>query len=786
MRTSSPAVFESVAANSAAPMFPTLLRRKCNCGNHTAGGSCSACSKPREGAVLQRAANGTDVSNVPTIVRHVLNSPGESLDPSTRAFMEPKFGRDFGNVRVHTGSRAGDSARAVGAIAYTVGRDVVFGDGQYSPATREGKSLLAHELTHVAQNRGAQVSRAAKLSIGPEGDRFEGEADENARAIARDNAATLRHPAVTNEPGRLSRATFKVGSAKVEIDYGDIIYTRAADYESAIETRFASWTGSPASTIHADVTALSTSAKEWVLFALDLLFDNPIPALDKVDAVKRLIEHAPSAKFQHGKDQDPTWNFANEALSVSGWFEKAITAGLSKPTGVKASFVQQRLGTGGGGGSACPSQRTALDVAKLNSDLPPKLEAYLKTVQVVANPKNQAFSPFQKIGDAVQLRARRHYAPYADRSSGAGNTLVQQWQYSSHMVSSQSAAGTPSPELRRAYIDSRARIVGEKGVFSAVNFETRCAADNTELKTLVEQLETQATFQGLVDPILRQKSYTKQDATPKEVVISPEGSAQTDDCDARWETIRTICHELMHVMVHDDFRKAEKGRMVMREGWPEVLGHYLYEKITGDSSMKTKMEDGLPSSPCSSVPSSTIGYGDAGKKAEEIRVAVKDDRFRAAFFLGQLELAGIQPKLAVGTSNDPLEKEADSVADRAVDGAPSGNANVAASHVHSYHRRSEMEAPPIVQDALSISGRPLEPGLRRDMEQRLGHDFSNVRVHTDGAAGNSAAAIRSRAYTVGSDIIFAAGEYAPHSPAGRKLLSHELTHVVQQAGVPRA
>lgn len=79
---------------------------------------------------------------------------GRPLDEESRAFFEPRFGRDLGGVRVHTGARADESARAFNALAYTAGADVVFAAGQYAPETAAGRWLLAHELAHVAQQGG--------------------------------------------------------------------------------------------------------------------------------------------------------------------------------------------------------------------------------------------------------------------------------------------------------------------------------------------------------------------------------------------------------------------------------------------------------------------------------------------------------------------------------------------------------------------------------------------------------------------------------------------------------
>lgn len=84
-----------------------------------------------------------------------LQGGGEPLPASSRDFFEPRFGRDFSQVRVHTGAPDAESARSVNAAAFTIGRDIVFGSGRYSPGTEAGDRLLAHELTHVVQQTGA-------------------------------------------------------------------------------------------------------------------------------------------------------------------------------------------------------------------------------------------------------------------------------------------------------------------------------------------------------------------------------------------------------------------------------------------------------------------------------------------------------------------------------------------------------------------------------------------------------------------------------------------------------
>ena len=111
-----------------------------------------------------------------------LASPGHALDDESLAFMESSFGHDFSGVQLHTDSHAADSAEAINAKAYTVGQDIVFGAGQYSPQSAEGRRLIAHELTHVAQQHGT-TAQAADLTISEPGDLSEHEAEHAAEQV---------------------------------------------------------------------------------------------------------------------------------------------------------------------------------------------------------------------------------------------------------------------------------------------------------------------------------------------------------------------------------------------------------------------------------------------------------------------------------------------------------------------------------------------------------------------------------------------------------------------------
>ena len=166
---------------SAPPPRP-LLQRKCSCGG---SGKCDECKKQK----LQRRASGPEPEQVPPLVQDVLRSPGRPLDAATRDFMEPRFGHDFGGVRVHTDVRAADSARAVGAEAYTVGNAVVFDRGKFDPQSASGRHLLSHELAHVVQQGGA--SSQAPAAIESADSASEGQAEQAASRVMSGGAPQL-------------------------------------------------------------------------------------------------------------------------------------------------------------------------------------------------------------------------------------------------------------------------------------------------------------------------------------------------------------------------------------------------------------------------------------------------------------------------------------------------------------------------------------------------------------------------------------------------------------------
>lgn len=140
-----------------------------------------------------------------------LQGGGRPLPETVRAFMEPRFGVDFGSVRLHTDASAAESARAIDAQAYTLGRNIVFGEGRYAPDTSEGKHLLAHELTHVVQ-------QGVGLGKGPEN-------------LSRTRQPTIQRAGIKLPSGvrALDPAEISIGRGVygASLEYGDIYISDA-------------------------------------------------------------------------------------------------------------------------------------------------------------------------------------------------------------------------------------------------------------------------------------------------------------------------------------------------------------------------------------------------------------------------------------------------------------------------------------------------------------------------------------------------------------------------------
>jgi len=144
----------------------------------------------------------------------------------------------------------------------------------------------------------------------------------------------------------------------------------------------------------------------------------------------------------------------------------------------------------------------------------------------------------------------------------------------------------------------------------------------------------------------------------------------------------------------------------------------------------------------------------------------------------------IQTKLAINKLGDSYEQEADRLAEQVTGQSGREPRSLQTNRVQASNT-GQVAAPPIVHEVLRSPGRPLDRATRAFMEPRFGYDFSRVRVHLGAAAARSARGVNAHAYTVGRNIVFGGGRFAPDTNEGQHLIAHELAHVVQQSGADR-
>jgi len=197
---------------------------------------------------------------------------------------------------------------------------------------------------------------------------------------------------------------------------------------------------------------------------------------------------------------------------------------------------------------------------------------------------------------------------------------------------------------------NRAQIVGwnqSEKIFTDSNYDhTRDEADLT--KILTDMLKD-PVLKALVDRHIQHIGVKFNSGSDTKIRLETEYDASNSACEARWESLDTLCHETLHALVHPEFVAAAKRMnigQVVREGFTEVLGAQLYNdhvvpKAGSDAKFKSELEAGVAGAPCPAPPEATIDYAPSGAMAEVIRTRVGDDNFRAAYFLGRTDLAGL-------------------------------------------------------------------------------------------------------------------------------------------------
>lgn len=262
-----------------------------------------------------------------------LRVKGAPMDASTRAFMEGRFGHDFGRVRVHTDSEAADLARKVNAAAFTTEQDVVFGSGQYLPETRRGKFLIAHELSHVLQQ-----SRAAppeQIRVGRPDTIYEREANRIAESVASGPQGRTVKPAFSVPDLQLQRAGFgevRVEEARLEEEERLRLTAGCKNQTQVVDRmRETSRDYSGAVTMYSHQISKGDTLSD---LARTTMADNTVHVFGHyVDEINKLNKGIDAGTI------------GNCVLLLRGWTDPAIGALPEKPTRALSADVQRAIAT---------------------------------------------------------------------------------------------------------------------------------------------------------------------------------------------------------------------------------------------------------------------------------------------------------------------------------------------------------------------------------------------------------------------------------------------------------
>jgi hypothetical protein len=581
------------------------LQRKCACG-----GTCDQCKEDekKQQTLHRKPAGASRPGEVPEIVDEVLRSPGVPLDTATRDFFEARVHHNFGGVRIHSGGRAAESARAVDALAYTVGDHIVFGEGNYAPGGAAGRKLLAHELAHTVQQGTAAPRVVRRATPG-----------WSNSATGSDNAAETK----VGNIRRIPIEGLKTGNQK----------TSGGSTESAVGR---------------------------AIVLLHKKFDATKPA--KIF----LFFHGWNEGYRKGpfghRDKS-LWSIETQ-LEKSG---KEQVIGIL-PQGTKSSeFGDLPAGT------TPPTCNKGQLTKAFNSD------AYISEV----------FSTLISLNVWTA-------SPTVD------NVLIAGHSGAGELINQGLLGGGPGSSL-----PSKFGTLKEVALFDAINGPCEFVAVQDWLEaTLKKELADLKTKTSLADQqtylktSMRFRSYYEQSTFYSQWNVGPLPSSPAALLAGR-EPLKTFLSNWFSknatgIQAHADWEKNYAVEDMGNVAHDDNATNVMTGKTKGGSTPITESLDVLPKREPTAQPCATS------------------------------------------------------------------------------------EAPELVHEALQSPSRPLATPEKQWARAHFGHDFGNVRVHTDGKATESARAVKSMAYTVGRHIVFDPRRYEMETPGGRRLLGHELTHVLQQ------
>lgn len=812
----------------------------------------------------------------PPSVDVALRAPGQALDAGIRRSMETHFGRDFSHVKIHADALAAESADEIHAHAYTVGQDVVFGAGQYTPGTTSGARLLAHELAHIVQqgatgpalNRQAvegyqskgidlevtemnkwtgrsfweqKVMKTFALATDP---RMSADPEERDAVLSVVDNVRPKLP-LASETVRLVSIPKRASAAKSK----DLIYQFSfipkATGKPEVEARFVA--ESAAATVTGATAPGATLTPNW-----PSLHHGGFPGMD----IKAYWK-------AHPDEEQQVFNWIQNVAGRA--FDQVITASVTR--GVGKTAVTRETSFQVQGAKDASGTITSLTIRFLGAVLPTKqtppadyasrdfADLEIEEAQTTNDPKKGdklgTINGLSKVPGSEQLSVKfaiwQYFrggtrnaevdaiVPIANTTKRVLYTLVFRAKTNDVDIERIGEEGKDvslaSPPLSLSHVNGFAanskdvstlkawlskRYPGVKPTGASVDdvrksVDAQIQADAGKPAWFlsnygIEILDAAAGAARLKEKhsfgtaqLVDMKLFTAGELKILESVLE----TMSDKLVAGFKDIRMVRQAVAIKRDGRTFRRDPKESGLSNLSGTDRTIIIFDNAHLNDSTLFLggKGAGGLATAEPSAAMTfahefgHTVSWGSGVQKAFDAFVAQKRikpptwyaasaqaEMFPESFALYQLDpewMKSNQPDLFAWF--DTLTKT----------GAPPAAQPAATTGGTKPVQRKEASAagpvrgvPPSVEEVLRSPGMLLDTGTRSLMEGRFARDFGGVRIHADAPAARSAASVQALAYTVGRDIVFGAGRYAPGTSAGGRLLAHELTHVVQQDQMP--
>ncbi|MEF8701282.1 MAG: DUF4157 domain-containing protein [Candidatus Accumulibacter sp. UW20] len=780
---------------------------------------------------------GTDpgsssLDTIATTLRHT----GSLLDSPTRAFFEPRFGVDFSAVRIHTDTQASESARAVNALAYTVGHDVVFNSGQYAPHSDTGRRLLAHELTHVVQQGGGIARQPADAGTGTDAGEpmFETKSGQVSETDVQTLAAVIFAESSRTDPredaavGYVLVGKMKGGASIQKIVHRPRLYSSVTGHKGKGSREYRAFigdfepgdpTGLPQQqpkTMQAYADQLAPAITRYRALALRILnLEEPNPVMGAVGqgGMIDLFSDYP-ARDENGNYRGHAKNTYWEGVKAR---HRYLQIGRSvfvweKAEDVPGQSAEKRAMTPGT--PKTPKNPASPEASPLQ--VAPKRETLFRQVVDAGT----AASPPAARADDADAR-RKEVLRWAERLSGlpyaySGDDTVAQIAQKQRQLADEIAGLKANLHAAK----SAKPTSGDAGAPGA-------DAVQKTLKALEQAEKTLAELAGQL-AAARESCWQK---TLRALIVDKTGPASNELLTALRDygvVCNTYTEAVMRLSGYHDFpltgqiylpqseryEAIDKERMQKRRGlpgwglewaermvdWALANGSVIYDSASPPAEMPAPAAGDIVLflRPGGNAYHANIVAAEAGGsfnligasrpghlsgralttpfKSYADRLPGRGGPQSIPQIMGQDRYAWIlRPGRALPAPADEAAPGASVKPDEAVlhRHAPAGAGGGAVS---AWVERSIR--------GLSGHGDALPAGLRDFAEAGLGQALPDVRIHTGPRADALAREVKADAFTLGRDVFFGEGHFAPQTWRGRRLIAHELAHVMQQAAAP--